>query len=68
MSCVKKRRQLLLIFAQCDISNEQQASSVERQMNDFKRTAVHRSLTVKDLDQDELESSSSARERDFLKS
>lgn len=54
MSCVKKRRQLHLTFAQSDITKEQQASSVERQMNDFKRTVVHRSLTVKDLDQAEL--------------
>lgn len=43
MSCVKKRRQLHLTFGQSDISEEQQASSVERQMKDFKRTAVHRS-------------------------
>lgn len=54
MSCVKKRRQLHLTFAQSDINREQQASSVERQMKDFKRTGVHRSLTVKDLDQAEL--------------
>lgn len=50
MSCIKKRRQLYLTFAQSDISNEQQASSVERQMKDFKRTVEHRSLTVRDLD------------------
>jgi len=54
MSCVKKRRQLQLTFAQSDINKEQQASSVERQMKDFKRTVVHRSLTVRDLDQAEL--------------
>ncbi|KAE8300343.1 hypothetical protein D5F01_LYC00480 [Larimichthys crocea] len=54
MSCVKKRRQLQLTFAQSDIIKEQQAYSMERQMKDFKRTVVHRSLTVTDLDQAKL--------------
>ena len=54
MSCVKKRRQLHLTLAQSDINKEQQESSVEEQMKDFKRTAVHRSLTVVDLDEAEL--------------
>lgn len=53
MFCVKKRRRLHLTFTQSDISKEQQASFMEEQMNDFKRTVVLRSLTVKDLDQAE---------------
>lgn len=54
MSCVKKRRRLHLTIAQSDVSKEQQASSVEEEMKDFKRTAVHKRLTVEDLDQAEL--------------
>lgn len=54
MSCTRERRRLQLNFGQSDINKEQQRSSMEEQMNDFKRTAVHRSLTVEYLDQAEL--------------
>lgn len=52
--CVKKRRNLHLAVAQLDINEEKKRSSVDDEINLFKRTTMYRSLTKEDVDRAEL--------------